>query len=187
MLRLSGHLLYHGPYNMLGLPRGTVRVVPSAIAWPRLFETEAEALRDALGDRGGPVEHVGSTAVPGLAAKPILDMMVAVPSMESARALVGAVERLGYTHRPNGDAADRVFFAKGPTDRRTHHLSLTTVGSGFWRAHVAFRDRLREDPEFARAYEALKRSLAEAHPEDRGAYTAGKEAFVAAALRTIGV
>ena len=157
-------------------------VVPYSTDWPRLFEAEAEALRDALGNRVVAVEHVGSTAVPGLAAKPVLDLMIAVPSMESARALLSVVERLGYEHRPNGDAADRVFFAKGPATRRTHHLSLTTPGSGFWRAHVSFRDLLREDAGLASAYVALKRMLAEAHPGDRGSYTAGKEAFVMAAL-----
>lgn len=171
---------------MLGLSRGEVVVVPYSPDWPVLFQKEAESLRTALGDQAVAVEHIGSTAVPGLAAKPILDVMVAAPSMGTARALVDAVERLDYTHRANGDAADRVYFAKGRPARRTHHLSLTAVGSEFWRAHLAFRDLLREDPDVARAYEDLKRTLAAAHPDDRGAYTDGKAAFVAAALRRTG-
>lgn len=167
----------------LGLDRTVVRVVPHDPAWARLFAEEAARLRAALGDAVIAIEHVGSTSVPGLAAKPILDVAASVPSLADAAALVPALRRLGYEHKPDPETPERMYFVKGPPERRTHHLSLAEPGSGFWRDHLRFPDLLRADPKLAADYERLKLQLAERHRGDRPAYTAGKQAFVESALR----
>jgi GrpB-like predicted nucleotidyltransferase (UPF0157 family) len=163
---------------MLGLARGTVQVVPYQAAWRRLFEDEAAQLRAALGEPALVIEHVGSTAIEGMDAKPIIDLMAAVPSLERAAGLVPVLEGLGYEHRGDGGSPGRLFFAKGPASRRTHHLSLVEPTSAFWRETLLFRDYLRSHPEAAEAYRRLKHGLAAQHRSDRGAYTGGKETFI---------
>jgi GrpB-like predicted nucleotidyltransferase (UPF0157 family) len=167
---------------MLGLDRTRVVVVPYQATWPGLFAEEAERLRAALGARILSVEHVGSTSVPGLDAKPILDLAASVECLSEAEGLVPVLERLGYEQKPDADNPDRLCFVRGPAELRTHHLSLAEPGSRFWWQQVRFRDLLRADPTLADAYARLKRELAERHPGDRLAYAAGKQPFIEAAL-----
>lgn len=167
---------------MIGLKQGTVRVVPYQPTWKRYFEQEAARLRAALGSQALQVEHIGSTAVEGLEAKPIIDVMVAVESLEEARDLVPLVETLGYEHQPEDPIPDRVFFAQGPPSRRTHHLSLTPQASAYWSDHLLFRDYLRTHPEAAAGYQQLKRDLADRYPADRESYTSGKDEFIQSIL-----
>lgn len=166
---------------MVGLPRDRVRLEPHDPSWRERFEREARELRDVAGDRALAVEHVGSTAVEGLPAKPVLDVLVAVPDDATARGLVDPLEALGYEHRPT-DVHDRTFLAKGPPEDRTVYCSLTPAGSDTYREQLAFRDALRADPRLREEYAALKRRLAAEYPEDRDAYTEGKSAFVEQAL-----
>jgi GrpB-like predicted nucleotidyltransferase (UPF0157 family) len=163
---------------MVGLRRGSVRLAPYRAEWKELFEKEAARLRSVLGDKVVSVEHVGSTAVEGMEAKPLIDMMAAVGSLEEARGLVPLLEGLGYEHRGDGGVEGRIFFAKGPRSRRTHHLSLTGPTSEHWQRSLLFRDHLRAHPEVAEEYGELKRELARKYPEDRESYTAGKDRFV---------
>ena len=167
---------------MLGLPRGKVHVLPYQLPWQAHFAEEAARLRAVLGDQAIAIEHIGSTAIEGTDAKPIIDLMVAVSSLAQARGLVPLVEGLGYEYRGDGGVPDRLFFAKGPASKRTHHLSLVESTSAFWKEHLLFRDYLRAHPEAADAYSRLKRALAAQHPENRGAYTAEKAAFVQSIL-----
>jgi GrpB-like predicted nucleotidyltransferase (UPF0157 family) len=150
--------------------------------WPRLFEEEAARLRAALGDPAPLIEHTGSTAIAGMDAKPIIDLMLAVPSLEQATALVPVLEGLGYEYRGDGGAPGRLFFAKGPRSQRTHHLSLAEPTSALWREALLFRDYLRSHPEAAETYRHLKHGLAAQHPADRAAYTSGKDALIKATL-----
>jgi GrpB-like predicted nucleotidyltransferase (UPF0157 family) len=166
----------------LGLARGTVRLHAHTPAWPIAFATEVERLRAAVGDHFSVIEHVGSTAIDGMRAKPIVDMMAAVASLDAARALISPIEALGYEYRPDAPPLDRVFFAKGPRHRRTHHLSLTQLNSEYWFRTLLFRDYLRAHAETAQEYRSLKEELARAFAEDRGSYTVGKAAFVESVL-----
>ncbi|UPV99815.1 GrpB family protein [Halorussus gelatinilyticus] len=168
---------------MVGLERGTVELYPSDPEWRRHYEAEVRRLDAVAGDRLLEYEHVGSTAVEGLAAKPIIDLLAVVPDLDTARDLVPVLEAHGYEHRPNDDVPGRLFFAKGPRTDRTHYLSLTERDSDCYREAVAFREYLRSHPETAAAYEDLKRDLAEAHPDDRERYTAEKSEFVQRVLR----
>jgi len=126
------------------------------------------------------VEHVGSTAVPGLAAKPVIDIVVGVRRLKDAAACAAPLAAIGYECVPEYEAEipDRRYFRKGPFGGRTHHLHMVEFGGAFWRRHLAFRDWLRTHPEDAARYGALKRELAATHEADREAYTEAKNAFV---------
>ena len=155
-----------------------MRLVPYRIEWKGLFDEEAARLSSILGEKILRVEHVGSTAVEGMEAKPLIDMMAAVESLEEAGNLVPVLERLGYEHRGNGGVEGRIFLAKGSRSRRTHHLSLTEPTSDHWQRSLMFRDYLRAHPEVAEEYGELKRELARKYPEDRESYMAGKDRFI---------
>ncbi|MFC7128946.1 GrpB family protein [Haloferax chudinovii] len=192
-------------YPSLGLARGTVGLAVHDPRWHEAYEREVERLRprlyadnesggDADGDDGGNggdgcdggegvrFEHVGSTAVPGLAAKPIVDLLVLVSDLDDAEGVARALEAAGYEERPDDDVPDRRFFVRGPPERRTHYLSVTEVGSDCHREQVTFRDALRADGDLAAEYERHKRRLAEAHPDERSQYTNAKASFVESVL-----
>jgi GrpB-like predicted nucleotidyltransferase (UPF0157 family) len=166
----------------IGLQRGIVRLELHHPEWKTLFAAEAERLRAALGARSLAVEHVGSTAVEGLLAKPIIDIMVGVADLDDTDETVRALEAIGYERRPAGDIRGRLFLVLGQGDVRQIHLSLAEPTSDFWRDHLLFRDRLRADPEVAAEYESLKQDLAVRYPEDRLSYTEGKDAFIISVL-----
>jgi GrpB-like predicted nucleotidyltransferase (UPF0157 family) len=151
-------------------------------AWPVRFATEAARIREACGEEVIAFEHIGSTAVPGLAAKPVIDMMPGVADLEEARRVcVPAMQALGYTYVPEYEAElpERLFFRDGPYGgHRNFHVHMVETSSGFWPRHLAFRDWLRAHPSDARAYEALKRRLVVLHANDRAAYTDAKTKFV---------
>jgi GrpB-like predicted nucleotidyltransferase (UPF0157 family) len=133
------------------------------------------------------VHHVGSTAVPGLCAKPILDLLVSVPHFDHAKQLVAPLQVLGYEFRPEEEIPDRHYFRRPPGGNiRTHHLSLAEPGSRHQRVTLAFRDALRRDAELAAGYARLKISLAQRYPLNRPAYIEGKSQFVREVLATIG-
>lgn len=152
--------------------------------WPSTFEAERQRLETALPGAFIEVAHIGSTAVPGLPAKPIIDLLAGVRSMEEADALVEAVCAAGYTtsHEFNATLADRRWFMRAAHGRRTHHLHLVVHGGAVWQARLAFRDALRMDPALAGRYAALKQQLAVEHRLDREAYTDAKACFVEQAL-----
>jgi GrpB-like predicted nucleotidyltransferase (UPF0157 family)/SAM-dependent methyltransferase len=165
----------------LGLERGSVRVVAPDPAWPALYRAEKERLAACIAEADlAPLifEHVGSTAIPGLVAKPIIDLMAAYEAEADPRVYFDALRDAGYEHRGPQGAPERELFVRGSAARRTHHLNLARAGGTFWHDHLAFRDRLRREPEAVAAYSALKRRLAAEHATDRGQYTAAKWAFV---------
>jgi GrpB-like predicted nucleotidyltransferase (UPF0157 family) len=168
--------------SSLGLESGTVRVAPYDPAWAQLFAAEVARLQPILGSYGVSLslEHTGSTAVPGLAAKPVLDILAGRSVAASRETVIEALRAAGYAYRGEQGIPGRDFFRRG--EPRKYHLHLTVVGSDFWRDHLAFRDYLRANPEAADRYAALKLELAARHPRDREAYIEGKTAFVLAIL-----
>jgi GrpB-like predicted nucleotidyltransferase (UPF0157 family) len=167
----------------LGLESGVVRVVPYDPAWPELFAAEVARLAPILQSHGvAPrLEHTGSTAVPGLAAKPVLDILAGIHDESERPAAIAALEEGGYIHRGKQGIPGRDFFRRG--DPRQYHIHLAVIGGSFWRDHRAFRDYLRTHAEAAESYAMLKRELAARHPLDREAYIDGKTTFVQAILR----
>lgn len=166
----------------LGLKRGTVQVVPYDPRWPEYFEAEKRQLQKALGDKIGEIEHIGSTSVPGLAAKPLIDMIVAVDDLSIYKQLVKPLKTLGYEFMPERVFEDRVFFPKGPREKRTHHLSLVIMGSEGWRQPIQFRNYLRGNPEARKDYQKIKEELARKFPDHREGYTKAKRDFIASCL-----
>ncbi len=154
--------------------------------WPEQFRAEASKLTELLESwLAAPVEHIGSTSVPGLAAKPILDMMAGVRDLQSARDAIGVLASHGYTHAQHRPGT--LWFRKARTGSDLEQaLHLTEPGSSLWRERLAFRDALRADPVLARQYEELKERLA-ADSHDISAYTAGKREFVVRVLARAGV
>jgi GrpB-like predicted nucleotidyltransferase (UPF0157 family) len=131
----------------------------------------------------GGIHHVGSTAVTGLAAKPVIDILAGVRDLESSRACFDVLARIGYVYAPHR-ADEMHWFCKPHPSRRTHHLHLVPHGSRRFRDELAFRDYLRAHPGEAREYAALKRRLAERFARDREAYTDAKAGFIRARLDT---
>jgi GrpB-like predicted nucleotidyltransferase (UPF0157 family) len=169
-----------------------VRIVPYDPAWPVLFVAEARRLRDVLdADLVLGIEHFGSTAVPGLAAKPIIDILIAVGALARAKAtIVEPIGGLGYVYWADNPKPDRMFFVKGMPpygERRTHHVHITEPGGEMWQRRLKFRDYLRSNAAEARRYEALKYQLAERYPDDREAYTDAKTGFVEEVYRRMGL
>jgi GrpB-like predicted nucleotidyltransferase (UPF0157 family) len=156
-----------------------VRIVDYDPAWAELAAAEIARIEAALGPLAVRVDHVGSTAVPGLAAKPIVDLQAAVAALEPRAAYVEPLEHLGYLFAPDPDSPDFHFFGKPPERPRAFHLHVCAAGSEHEHRHLALRDHLRAHPEEVSRYAALKRALVARAPGDRLAYIAGKDAYVA--------
>lgn len=161
---------------MLGLPGGSLELVPYHDEWPCLFEREKRRLQEVVGQHVLEVQHIGSTAIPGMIAKPILDIGVAVADFEEARVCAEPIEALGYTYRGEHGIPQRHYFVKG--DPRTHHIHMVEIHHPGWESSRLFRDYLIEHPEAAEEYASLKRRLAEVHANDRHAYGEGKGPFI---------
>jgi GrpB-like predicted nucleotidyltransferase (UPF0157 family) len=157
-----------------------IRIVEPDPAWPARAREELARIADALGPAAVRLEHVGSTAVPGLAAKPILDLQVAVADIAAQEAYVGPLRGLGYLFAPAPESPDFHFFGRPARRPRTHHVHVCVPGSHHEHRHLAVRDFLRAHPAEADAYATVKRAVADRHPHDRLAYMAGKDAHVRA-------
>jgi GrpB-like predicted nucleotidyltransferase (UPF0157 family)/GNAT superfamily N-acetyltransferase len=157
-----------------------VRIVDYDATWPAAAAEELRRVKQALGNVAVRLEHVGSTAVPGLAAKPIVDLQLSVAALEPRAAYVEPLEALGYLFAPAPESPDFHFFGKPPERPRSHHLHVCKAGSDHERRHLAVRDYLRAHDDEAATYAALKRDVASRHPQDRLAYIEGKEQFVTA-------
>lgn len=167
---------------LIGLQRGAVRVVPYNPIWKQCFEEEKILLEHLLQKDAIDVQHVGSTAVPGLSAKPIIDIMVGVENLNDGLKYVEALEEHGYEFRGDAGIPGRLFFAKGSPEFRTHHLHMVQYHSEFWVNHLLFRDYLITYGDAAKEYERIKTELASQYESDRTAYTDGKSGFIQSIL-----
>jgi GrpB-like predicted nucleotidyltransferase (UPF0157 family) len=162
----------------MSLSQAPIEIVEYDPEWPRRFAQEREALREVLAPwLAGPIEHIGSTAIPGLAAKPVIDIMAGVAGLEESRPAIEAVATLGYCYFPY-QAERRHWFCKPSDAFRTHHLHLVPLQSAHWTRPIAFRDYLRAHPSVGAEYESLKRTFAREFRSDREAYTAAKAPFI---------
>jgi GrpB-like predicted nucleotidyltransferase (UPF0157 family) len=153
-------------------------------AWPMQYAHEKEMILGAIGTYIIRIEHVGSTAVSGLGAKPVIDITASLHTMSDLETCVAALRPLGYEHRGEAGIPGRQFFLKvsRETGKRTHHLHLIEQGNPMIDDQVAFRDHLRIHPDAASAYVRLKMSLAAQYGDDRESYTNAKSQFILAAL-----
>jgi GrpB-like predicted nucleotidyltransferase (UPF0157 family) len=170
------------PASTIGrAPTNPVVIVDYNPLWPEQFEVLRSRLANVLGRIAIAIEHVGSTAVPGLAAKPIIDIDVLLRSTEDLPRAMAALASIGYQHRGDLGIAGREAFRAPASDPR-HHLYVCPKKTEYQR-HIAFRDRLRAHAKEADAYAALKRELATRFRDDREAYNNAKAEFVERILR----
>jgi GrpB-like predicted nucleotidyltransferase (UPF0157 family) len=150
--------------------------------WPAEYAEEARRLSAAIGQHLLALEHIGSTSVPGLAAKPIIDIMAAVDQLERAQLCIEPLRALGYDYLPEVERfiPERRYFRRASGDLHTHHLHMVEMGSAFWRRHLLFRNYLRAHPQTAQDYARLKRELAARYVSDVAGYTEAKTAFIRA-------
>lgn len=156
--------------------RGPVTILPYNKYWTRDFEKIRNRIKPVLAGYASEIEHIGSTAVPGLGAKPIIDIMVAMHIFPPTEAMIHKLEGTGMIHMRDLGDRFRVFFHY--TGRPEVHLHLVPAHTWTWRKHILFRDALREDENLAVEYEALKRKLAEQFSNQRQKYTDGKADFI---------
>lgn len=164
-----------------GLTRGRVELHPYAPDWPRHFEDEAAALRAALGADAAAVEHIGSTAVPGMPAKPVIDIAILLRDGIAPESCAVKLRAAGYAYEGEHGLPGRHFFVKG--DPATHHVHVVSPGSRHWDRWIRFRELLRRDASVRERYGKLKRRLAAKFADDRNSYTAAKDPFIDNALR----
>lgn len=161
-----------------------VIIVPYDPNWNELYQSERDVIVDSIGKYIRNIEHIGSTSVEGLAAKPIIDIMIGIESLSDATYCITPLQQLGYEYVPEfeSELPMRRYFRKSSNGVRTHHIHMVERTSDFWQRHIAFRDILRENQLVREEYEALKYRLSEVHRNNREAYTDAKTDFIEAAL-----
>lgn len=171
---------------MLGLKRGTVTLIPHQTTWKKDFEKEKQLLEKIIGRFSVCIEHCGSTSIPHIAAKPIIDILVGVKSLESSRAIIPILKKAGYDFRQNSDSPRLEFlFAKGPESNRTHYIHVARYNGARWNKTIGFRDHLIMHKSIAKQYEKIKQRLAQNFPNDRAEYTKAKKYFISEILKKI--
>ena len=152
--------------------------------WPLQFVAARSTIMQAVGPLVVSIEHIGSTVVPGLAAKPIVDIMPGLQPLEDGYECVAPLEALGYEYSGENGIPGRHYFDKyAAGDSRTQHVHMVVAGSDFWTRNILFRDYLRTHPGVAEEYARLKYSLAERYRSDRVAYTESKSGFIEGVLQ----
>jgi GrpB-like predicted nucleotidyltransferase (UPF0157 family) len=160
-----------------------VLVVPHDPKWSRKFEAEAKVIGAALGAAATAIHHIGSTAIPGIFAKPIIDMLVEATSVEAVDERAPLLEAMGYEVKGEFGIPGRRYFRKdNEAGIREYQIHAFAADSGEVARHLAFRDYLRSHPQAAGEYSQLKRELAKQHPSDAGAYMEGKDPFIKATV-----
>lgn len=163
-------------------PLNDIEVIPYDPRWPDRYRAEEVRLAPGLGDLAVRIEHVGSTSVPGLAAKPVFDIQISVSRLHPLGPLITAMGELGYRHRPHPDDATYPCFHRPHDWPHSHHVHLCEAGGEEEQRHLAFRDYLRDHPEDAREYAALKRRLVPLHSaadaDSRNAFPEAKSGFI---------
>jgi len=163
---------------MIGLNRLKVDLIRNQKLWVIQYEEEKEYLVKLAKDLVKDVQHVGSTSINAIEAKPIIDMAVGLWSFSDIIRVKDLLILAGYHYRPDAGNVDRLFFAKGPEEKRTHYIHVVEFGSKAWKDLIYFRDRLNRDTTLAKKYEALKQVQAQLYPNDRKKYTEGKATFI---------
>lgn len=167
-------------WRLLGLADGAVLLVEYDPGWVKAFEWEQRRIGQALAGLSRGIQHFGSTAVPGMKAKPILDILVGTADLQSREACIAPLRGLGYDYLGGDLVPGSLFFARGKP--RTHHLHVVEWHGPSWTNKVLFRDRLRAEPALAQVYKSIKLALAARYPGDRELYTRGKEAFIGSCM-----
>ena len=164
---------------MLGLKRGTVKLLKYDPEWINDFNKEKEKLKKYLGSLIVDIQHIGSTSIPGMLSKPIIDIDVGVKFVRDFIKVIKILIENGYEYRENAHKTNvHILFAKGPEENRTHYIHVIKYNGQIWKRDIAFRDYLRTDKEEAREYLNIKKDLAKKFSLSRDKYTKNKEKFI---------
>ncbi len=167
--------------SKLGLARGTVRLESYNLSWPKLYESEAERIREVIDIEPHDIQHIGSTSIPGMVAKPIIDIAILVDSLAKAEEWEDKLASIGYLYKGiQPDMPDRRFFARGPEDRRIVYLHL--VNKDEFNRLIKFRDFLIKNKQVATEYAELKQRLATSNADNRRNYSKLKNDFIQGVL-----
>jgi GrpB-like predicted nucleotidyltransferase (UPF0157 family) len=162
----------------IGLKHGIVKLSEYRKGWVSLYEVEHQKLKSALSDFVSDIQHIGSTSVPGLYAKPIIDIIIGVKILKNYVEYIDILKIIGYKFREYASEPNRKFFAKGNNNFRTHHLHIVEIDTEEWNKHIIFRDYLIDHKETADKYASLKYKMSKKFPEDRNEYTVAKSRFI---------
>lgn len=166
---------------MLGLPKGEVFLIPWTEKWEKEFLVEKEKIDAKIGKDIISIHHIGSTAVKGLSAKPIIDIAIEINNFEDGAYISSALETLGYGYKGTNILPDRHYFIKG--EPRTHQIHMYQTGNKYLQEQLKFRDYLRENKKTRDQYEELKRNLASSNKNDKHKYAEDKTAFIKLILK----
>ncbi len=168
---------------MLGLKRGEVRLVPHDASWKEAAQVKMRLLKEILGDTLIDVQHVGSTSIEGICAKPVIDVAAGVSSFDTVRERLTALQKAGFLFVRETQAPKEMFFTCGDEIVRTHYIHVVPYGGEEWDGYILFRDFLNLRPRLRREYEQLKISLANRYRHERQQYTSSKNIFVKETIR----
>ena len=168
---------------MLGLNKDKVVLVPYDPTWAKEFEKEKKILKKILGKNALDIQHVGSTSIPGLSAKPIIDIAVAVENVSMLHKLISVLSLAGYDVKDSINELGEILARKGTPENRTHYIHIEIKNSVFWNNHILFRDYLLKHHEYVKEYEKLKKDVADKFGEERKLYTAAKNKFISSVLK----
>lgn len=177
---------------MLGITRNTVRLLPHDSEWLTFAQKSISEISSVIGNAAIDIRLIGSTAIPELSAKPILDILIGVRRFSDIEPFFDQLEAIGYKHKLENDTENKLFLSanlpiggdNSDPERRTHHVHIVIYGMTLWNSYTAFCNRLKTDAELRLRYEQLKESLAAQYPNDRKSYTLGKTEFIRHTLRT---
>ncbi len=165
--------------KVIGLKRGTVKLLPFNRNWAKSFEREKKYLVSKLKDLVIDIQHIGSTSIPGMTAKPIVDIAIGVKTMEGSKKYIKILENVGYKFINNfGNLNTHLFFVKGEESNRTHYIHLIKHQGKIWEHYIFFRDHLSKNKSAAKKYVSLKQKLAAQFADNRKLYTAAKGSFI---------
>ena len=169
---------------MLGLKRGTVELIPHQASWESTAKQTIEKLWTVLSGTAVDIQHIGSTSIRHIHAKPIIDLAVGVRDLDDILPLIPQLDQIGVKYR-NSDHPGQQLFVMGDFENeiRTHHVHVVEINNPAWYNYINFRDYLNDHPEKAKLYDELKQTLFQQHADNRGLYTAGKQELIAALLK----
>lgn len=168
---------------MIGLDKNSVQVIPYCETWKEEFEKEKAILERLLGAYSVQIEHVGSTALPGLSAKPIIDIAVGAKDEQTLFKLEKVMQKAGYDVLNEYQKKGEILARKGPPENRTHYIHMQVIGSEYWNEFVYFKRYMLDHPDEIKVYQILKEELSSKYANERKKYTSGKNEYISKILQ----
>lgn len=165
--------------KILGLKRFTVKLIPHQTKWSEIYVASKKELSELIGDYFEDIQHIGSTSIPGIDAKPIIDIAIGVEESVDINKIIQILEANNYEYRGNfGEVGGQLFVKNLAFEVRTHHVHIVKFGGDQWNKYLRFRDILREDKALAKRYSTLKNELSKLYANNRELYTKSKTEFI---------